>query len=141
MELLPLTFASGWACGLNAYATVLVLGLLGRFAHLAQVPDGLQRTDVLLAAGVLAVLERAQLETQLAQAVTIQRSSQAAAAVKQATDLTNDLLTSNAKNLREANARIRTEMERGVFDIESVRTANAELIATMCMPRCDRGRW
>ena len=70
-------------------------------------------------------------ETQLAQAVTIQRSSQAAAAVKQATDLTNDLLTSNAKNLREANARIRTEMERGVFDIESVRTANAELIATI----------
>ena len=70
-------------------------------------------------------------ETQLAQAVTIQRASQAAGAVKQATDLTNDLLTANAKNLREANVRIRTEMERGVFDIESVRTANAELIATI----------
>ena len=70
-------------------------------------------------------------ETQLAQAVTIQRGAQAAGAVKQATDLTNDLLTANAKNLREANARIRTEMERGVFDIESVRTANAELIATI----------
>lgn len=70
-------------------------------------------------------------ETQLAQAVTIQRSSQAAGAVKQATDLTNDLLTANARNLREANVRIRTEMERGVFDIESVRTANAELIATI----------
>ena len=70
-------------------------------------------------------------ETQLAQAVTIQRSAEAAGAVKEATDLTNDLLTSNAKNLREANASIRTEMERGVFDIESVRTANAELIATI----------
>lgn len=70
-------------------------------------------------------------ETQLAQAVTIQRSGQAAAAVKQATDLTNDLLQANAKNLREANTRIRTEMERGVFDIEAVRTANAELIATI----------
>lgn len=70
-------------------------------------------------------------ETQLAQAVTIQRGAQAAGAVKQATDLTNDLLTANAKNLREANVRIRTEMERGVFDIESVRTANAELIATI----------
>lgn len=70
-------------------------------------------------------------ETQLAQAVTIQRSSQAAGAVKDATDLTNELLTGNAKNLRDANARIRVEMERGVFDIESVRTANAELVATI----------
>ncbi|TKW68546.1 MAG: toxic anion resistance protein [Paracoccus denitrificans] len=70
-------------------------------------------------------------ETQLAQAVTIQRSAEAAGAVKDATDLTNDLLTANAKNLRTANAQIRTEMERGVFDIESVRTANAELIATI----------
>ena len=70
-------------------------------------------------------------ETQLAQAVTIQRSAQAAGAVKDATDLTNELLTANAKNLRQANAQIRTQMERGVFDIESVRTANAELIATI----------
>ena len=70
-------------------------------------------------------------ETQLEQAVTIQRGAQAAGAVKQASDLTNDLLTANARNLREANTRIRTEMERGVFDIESVRTANAELIATI----------
>ncbi|MDO5621087.1 MAG: toxic anion resistance protein [Paracoccus sp. (in: a-proteobacteria)] len=70
-------------------------------------------------------------ETQLAQAVTIQRSAEAARAVKGATDLTNDLLTANAKNLRTANQQIRTEMERGIFDIEAVRTANAELIATI----------
>ena len=70
-------------------------------------------------------------ETQLAQAVTIQRSAQAAGAVKAATDLTNELLTRNAENLRQANSAIRTEMERGVFDIESVRTANAHLIATI----------
>ncbi|AGT07697.1 toxic anion resistance protein [Paracoccus aminophilus] len=70
-------------------------------------------------------------ETQLAQAVTIQRSSEAAQAVKQANDLTNDLLTANAKNLRQANQTIRTQMERGVFDIEAVKTANAELIATI----------
>lgn len=70
-------------------------------------------------------------ETQLAQAVTIQRSAQAAQAVKQANDLTNDLLTANAKNLRQANQTIRTQMERGVFDIEAVKTANAELIATI----------
>lgn len=70
-------------------------------------------------------------ETQLAQAVTIQRSHEAAKAVKGATDLTNELLTENAKNLRQANQAIRTEMERGVFDIEAVKTANAELIATI----------
>jgi uncharacterized protein YaaN involved in tellurite resistance len=70
-------------------------------------------------------------ETQLAQAVTIQRSAEAAKAVRSANDLTNELLTANAKNLRDANSVIRTEMERGVFDIEAVKTANAELIATI----------
>ncbi len=70
-------------------------------------------------------------ETQLAQAVTIQRSSEAAAAVKSATDLTNELLQANASNLREANRAVREEMERGVFDIEAIKSANADLIATI----------
>ncbi len=70
-------------------------------------------------------------ETQLAQAVTIQRSSEAAAAVRDANDLTNELLTANAKNLRDSNKMIRTEMERGVFDIEAVKQANADLIGTI----------
>ncbi|MGR3805761.1 toxic anion resistance protein [Marinibacterium profundimaris] len=70
-------------------------------------------------------------ETQLAQAVTIQRSSEAAGAVRDANDLTNELLTANAKNLRDSNKAIRTEMERGVFDIEAVKQANADLIATI----------
>ena len=70
-------------------------------------------------------------ETQLAQAVTIQRSADAAAAVRDANDLTNELLTANAENLRQANRQIRQEMERGVFDIEAVKAANANLIATI----------
>ena len=70
-------------------------------------------------------------ETQLAQALTIQRSAEAAAAVREANDLTNELLTANAANLRENNKMIRTEMERGVFDIEAVKQANADLIATI----------
>ena len=70
-------------------------------------------------------------ETQLAQAVTIQRSRDAAEAIKSANDLTNELLTANARNLQEANAVVRTEMERGVFDIEAVKAANASLIATI----------
>ncbi|MGJ8602642.1 MAG: toxic anion resistance protein [Marivita sp.] len=70
-------------------------------------------------------------ETQLAQAVTIQRSAEAAAAVRDANNLTNELLTSNAKNLRDSNKLIREEMERGVFDIEAVKQANADLIGTI----------
>lgn len=70
-------------------------------------------------------------ETQLAQAVTMQRSSEAARAVKEANDLTNELLTANAENLRQSNKAIRQEMERGVFDIEAIRHANAELIGTI----------
>ena len=70
-------------------------------------------------------------ETQLAQAVTIHRSREASGVVKEANDLTNDLLRKNAENLRSANAEIRTELERGVFDIEAVEKANEDLIATI----------
>ena len=70
-------------------------------------------------------------ETQLAQAVTIQRSKEAAEAVRDANDLTNELLKSNAENLQQANRVVREEMERGVFDIETVKQANATLIATI----------
>jgi uncharacterized protein YaaN involved in tellurite resistance len=70
-------------------------------------------------------------ETQLAQAVTIQRSREAAEAVRDANDLTNELLKSNAESLRQTNQVVREEMERGVFDIESIKQANATLIATI----------
>jgi hypothetical protein len=55
--LLPLVFTSGWASGVNAYATVLLLGLLGRFGGVDAVPVGLERTDVLVAAAILYALE------------------------------------------------------------------------------------
>ena len=70
-------------------------------------------------------------ETQLAQSVTMQRSAEAAKAVKDASDLTNDLLKANAANLRQTNRAIRQEMERGVFDIEAIKQANADLIGTI----------
>ena len=70
-------------------------------------------------------------ETQLAQAVTIQRSKEAAEAVREANDLTNELLKANAENLQTANKVVREEMERGVFDIDTVKHANATLIATI----------
>ena len=70
-------------------------------------------------------------ETQLAQAVTIHRSREAAEVVHDANDLTNELLKSNASNLKQANKVIREEMERGVFDIEAIKQANADLIETI----------
>ncbi len=68
---------------------------------------------------------------QLAQAVTIYRSGEAAKTVKAATDLTNELLESNAENLQEANREVREQIERGVFDIEVVKRANQKLIDTI----------
>jgi len=68
---------------------------------------------------------------QLAQTVTIFRSHATAGAVKDAADLTNELLEKNAEGLREANAEVRTQMERGIFDIESIKKANETFIATL----------
>ncbi|MEA3491929.1 MAG: toxic anion resistance protein [Campylobacterota bacterium] len=68
---------------------------------------------------------------QLAQTVTIFRSHDAAKALKDATDLSNELLERNAEGLREANQEVRQQMERGIFDIESIKRANTTLIATL----------
>lgn len=68
---------------------------------------------------------------QLATAVTIFRSREAAQTVKSATDLTNELLEANAENLKIANVEARTQMERGVFDMESIKKANQMLIDTI----------
>jgi len=68
---------------------------------------------------------------QLAQAVTIFRSAEAAKSVKAASDLTNELLEKNSENLRTANKSVREELERGVFDVNAVRRANENLIATV----------
>ncbi|MEU8226523.1 DUF4126 domain-containing protein [Kribbella sp. NPDC048915] len=57
MEALPLAVSTGWASGVNAYACVLILGLLGRFAGADDVPHALTTTPVLIAAGALFLFE------------------------------------------------------------------------------------
>jgi Domain of unknown function (DUF4126) len=49
----PLIFTSGVASGVNCYAVVLVLGLIGRFGHVAAIPPVLEKPSVLAAAAVL----------------------------------------------------------------------------------------
>jgi len=68
---------------------------------------------------------------QLAQTITIFRSHDAAKTIKEASDLTNELLEKNADGLREANREVRTQMERGIYDIESIKKANNTLIETL----------
>lgn len=57
MSVLPLVFTSGWASGINAYAVVLLLGLMGATGATDEVPASLQRTDVLVVAAVLFLCE------------------------------------------------------------------------------------
>jgi len=57
MEVLAWAFSTGWASGISGYATVLILGLAGRLFGAEGVPPGLERTDVLVAAAVLFVVE------------------------------------------------------------------------------------
>lgn len=56
MDLIPTLLSSGWASGVNAYLTVLVLGLGGR-AGVADVPEQLTETPVLVVAGVMFAVE------------------------------------------------------------------------------------
>ncbi|MEU7641865.1 DUF4126 domain-containing protein [Streptomyces sp. NPDC039016] len=57
MSVLPLVFTSGWASGINAYAVVLLLGLLGATGVSDEVPAALERPDVLIVAGLLFLVE------------------------------------------------------------------------------------
>ncbi|MFD4969465.1 DUF4126 domain-containing protein [Streptomyces sp. NPDC058424] len=57
MSVLPMVFTSGWASGINAYAVVLLLGVFGATGLSDDVPGTLQRPEVLIAAGVLFLLE------------------------------------------------------------------------------------
>jgi len=56
MELLPSLLSTGWATGVNAYLTVVVLGLAGR-AGVGEVPDQLSETPVLVIAGLMFAVE------------------------------------------------------------------------------------
>lgn len=56
MDSTALAIAGGWAVGTRTYATLLVLGLLGR-TGVADVPEFLERTEALIVVGLLAAVE------------------------------------------------------------------------------------
>lgn len=56
MDVAGLIAGSGWASGLNLYAVTFILGMVGRFGW-ADVPTVLTRTDVLVTASVMFLLE------------------------------------------------------------------------------------
>ncbi|MBR0654778.1 toxic anion resistance protein [Plastoroseomonas arctica] len=93
----------------------------------------IQENDKALAAKIQSVIANTVplWRQQLAQALAIGRMREAGRTLKEATDLTNQLLTANAERLRQGNAEARVQLERGVFDISAVKQANAALVATI----------
>ncbi len=57
VEVLPLVLTSGWASGINAYAVIVMLNLLGRYGGLDAVPGSVQHTSVLVLAGGMFLVE------------------------------------------------------------------------------------
>ena len=64
-------------------------------------------------------------------ALGITHSKDAAAAHREVTDMTNKLLTKNAETLKMATIETAKETERGIVDIETLKTTNASLISTL----------
>lgn len=59
MEALMMTLGSGWVSGVRPYFMVFLLGLSGRLLGLEQVPEVLQRTDLLVITAILLLVDLA----------------------------------------------------------------------------------
>ncbi|MGP9581087.1 DUF4126 domain-containing protein [Brachybacterium sp. AOP35-5H-19] len=57
MEALMMTLGSGWVSGVRPYFMVFLLGLSGRLMNLEQVPEVLQRTDLLVITAILLLVD------------------------------------------------------------------------------------
>ena len=70
-------------------------------------------------------------KSQMALALGIAHSQQAAQAQREVTDMTNELLRKNAATLKMATVETAKETERGVVDMETLRETNQSLISTL----------
>ena len=70
-------------------------------------------------------------KNQMVIALGVEHSNQAAKAQREVTNLTNDLLKKNAETLKTATVEVAKESERGIVDIETLKSTNATLISTL----------
>ncbi len=70
-------------------------------------------------------------KSQMVIALGMQHAEEALKAQKAVTDMTNDLLKSNAEKLKTGTIETAREAERGVIDMETIRIANTSLIETL----------
>ncbi|MCI8591181.1 MAG: toxic anion resistance protein [Lachnospiraceae bacterium] len=70
-------------------------------------------------------------KSQMVIALGIAHSTQAAKAQRQVTDMTNDLLKKNASALKMATIETAKESERGIVDMETLKSTNENLISTL----------
>ena len=70
-------------------------------------------------------------KSQMALALGIAHSQQAAQAQREVTDMTNELLRKNAATLKMATVETARETERGIVDMETLRETNQNLISTL----------
>ncbi len=70
-------------------------------------------------------------KTQIAMAITLHRQASATATIKVVTDGANEIMAKTSELLKTGSAAARKEQERGIFDIETVKLVNANLIATI----------
>ncbi|MBP3352131.1 MAG: toxic anion resistance protein [Lachnospiraceae bacterium] len=70
-------------------------------------------------------------KNQMAIAIGIQHSTDAAMAQRQVSDMTNELLRKNASALKVATIETAKEAERGIVDMETLRNTNESLITTL----------
>ena len=70
-------------------------------------------------------------KSQMVLALGVEHSAQAAQAQRQVTDMTNELLKKNAEKLKLATVEVAQESERGIVDIETLKTTNENLISTL----------
>lgn len=69
-------------------------------------------------------------KSQMVLALGVEHSTQAAAAQREVTDMTNELLKKNAQRLKMATVETAKETERGIVDIETLKATNEALIST-----------
>ena len=70
-------------------------------------------------------------KSQMVLALGVEHSAQAAAAQREVTDMTNELLKKNAEKLKMATIETAKESERGIVDMETLKATNESLISTL----------